>query len=263
MRGVDVRRARGRAQARAGRRVQPVRVHQDQRPRRRERRQRGDRPRREAGRSRCPPTRPPTRSTSTARPSSHPTSSSSPANNYAGARGTRFAVVRYGNVVGCRGSVIPFFQTLPRRRRQLPITDPRMTRFWITLAAGRRLRAVHASSRCAAARSSSRRSRRMNVIDLARPSRRLRARVVGIRPGEKLHEVMVTRGRRAAPRVDSRRSVRDPAQRRQPAAARSTWRRARESPRRRASPAAAGSRGIQKGLDARGLQALLAAALAG
>ena len=60
------------------------------------------------------------------------------ANNLAGADGTRFAVVRYGNVVGSRGSVVPFFQQAGRRGRRAscPITDERMTRFWITLQQG-------------------------------------------------------------------------------------------------------------------------------
>src|SRR5678816_416592 len=59
------------------------------------------------------------------------------ANNLAGAEGTRFAVVRYGNVVGSRGSVVPFFQKLAAEgAKSLPITDERMTRFWITLTQG-------------------------------------------------------------------------------------------------------------------------------
>ncbi|MEQ8195895.1 MAG: UDP-N-acetylglucosamine 4,6-dehydratase (inverting), partial [Rhodospirillales bacterium] len=59
------------------------------------------------------------------------------ANNLSGDQGTRFAVVRYGNVVGSRGSVIPFFQRLVNEgAKSLPITDPRMTRFWITLQQG-------------------------------------------------------------------------------------------------------------------------------
>src|SRR5207302_8032992 len=57
------------------------------------------------------------------------------ANNYSGGHGTKFSVVRYGNVVGSRGSVIPFFLKM-RDTGTLPITDPRMTRFWITLEQG-------------------------------------------------------------------------------------------------------------------------------
>jgi UDP-N-acetylglucosamine 4,6-dehydratase len=59
------------------------------------------------------------------------------ANNLAGADGTRFSVVRYGNVFGSRGSVVPFFKKLAAEGAEsLPITDPRMTRFWITLTQG-------------------------------------------------------------------------------------------------------------------------------
>src|SRR5690606_25060213 len=59
------------------------------------------------------------------------------ANNLSGAGGCRFSVVRYGNVIGSRGSVIPFFRRLVAEKRdRLPITDPRMTRFWITLQQG-------------------------------------------------------------------------------------------------------------------------------
>ncbi len=54
------------------------------------------------------------------------------ANNYSQSYGTKFAVVRYGNVMGSRGSVIPFFQNLASKGKPLPITDKRMTRFWIT-----------------------------------------------------------------------------------------------------------------------------------
>ncbi|MCP5854318.1 polysaccharide biosynthesis protein, partial [Klebsiella pneumoniae] len=59
------------------------------------------------------------------------------ANNFAGQQDTRFAVVRYGNVAGSRGSVVPFFKRLIEEgAHELPVTDPRMTRFWITLDHG-------------------------------------------------------------------------------------------------------------------------------
>lgn len=112
------------------------------------------------------------------------------ANSYAGGKGTRFAVVRYGNVVGSRGSVVPFF--LERRATGvLPITDPRMTRFWITLARGvdfvlQSLELLHGGEVFVPKIPS------MRITDLARaiaPDCRLET--VGIRPGEKLHEVMV------------------------------------------------------------------------
>jgi len=113
------------------------------------------------------------------------------ANSYAGARDTRFAVVRYGNVVGSRGSVIPLF--LERRKTGvIPITDERMTRFWITLEQGvelvcRALRRLHGGEIFVPKIPSTR------IVDVARaiaPGCRLEP--VGIRPGEKLHEVMIT-----------------------------------------------------------------------
>jgi UDP-N-acetylglucosamine 4,6-dehydratase/5-epimerase len=115
------------------------------------------------------------------------------ANNLAGSRGTRFSVVRYGNVVGSRGSVIPFFQKLQREgAASLPVTDPRMTRFWITLQQG-----VDFVLSCLRTASGGEifvpKIPSMRMIDLARclaPD--LPVRVVGIRPGEKLHEVLIT-----------------------------------------------------------------------
>ena len=119
-------------------------------------------------------------------------------NAYAGARKTRFSVVRYGNVVGSRGSVVPFFQER-RRDGVLPITDERMTRFWITLDQGvkfviRSLGSMHGGELFVPKIPS------MRIVDLARamaPDARLE--IVGIRPGEKLHEEMiaVTDSRRA------------------------------------------------------------------
>ena len=82
------------------------------------------------------------------------------ANNLAGADGTKFSVVRYGNVMGSRGSVVPFFKKLAADGADsLPITDARMTRFWITLTPGRELRALQHGDDAAAARSSCPRSR--------------------------------------------------------------------------------------------------------
>ena len=116
------------------------------------------------------------------------------ANNLAGGDGTRFAVVRYGNVVGSRGSVMPLFQKLVAEGADyLPITDARMTRFWITLQQGVDFVLTSLRARCTAARSSCPRSRRMRIIDLADGDGAGPAgsTIVGIRPGEKLHEMMI------------------------------------------------------------------------
>jgi len=115
------------------------------------------------------------------------------ANSYAGGKKTSFSVVRYGNVAGSRGSVIPFFMKLVEEgRRELPITDFRMTRFWITLDEGVDLvlRAIEESKGGEIYIS---KIPSFKIIDLAKaicPDCRLKE--VGIRPGEKLHEVMIT-----------------------------------------------------------------------
>lgn len=112
------------------------------------------------------------------------------ANSYSGQHETRFSVVRYGNVVGSRGSVIPFF--LQRRPSGiLPITDARMTRFWLTLEQG--VRYVLASlERMHGGEVFVPRIPSMKILDLAKAiAPECRTEIVGIRPGEKLHEVMV------------------------------------------------------------------------
>jgi UDP-N-acetylglucosamine 4,6-dehydratase len=119
---------------------------------------------------------------------------------YAGAKDTQFSVVRYGNVVASRGSVIPFFQER-RSTGVLPITDPRMTRFWITLD-----EAVDFVVRCLELMQGGEifvpKLPSMRVIDLARAiAPEARHEIVGIRPGEKLHEVLLTED-------DSRRTLR-------------------------------------------------------
>lgn len=112
------------------------------------------------------------------------------ANVYSGAHKTKFSVVRYGNVVGSRGSVIPLFLKLKDGGR-LPITDPRMTRFWITLeqAVGlviSGLEKMHGGEIFVPKVPS------MNIMDLARAiGPNCKHEEVGIRPGEKLHEVLV------------------------------------------------------------------------
>jgi UDP-N-acetylglucosamine 4,6-dehydratase/5-epimerase len=111
-------------------------------------------------------------------------------NSYAGGHGTRFAVVRYGNVMGSRGSVIPFFMSL-RHTGVLPITDERMTRFMISLEQGVDLVWL-AFEDMEGGEIYVKKIPSMKVVDLARtvlPEARLD--VVGIRPGEKLHEQMI------------------------------------------------------------------------
>lgn len=114
------------------------------------------------------------------------------ANNLAGRDGTKFSVVRYGNVLGSRGSVVPFFKKLVGQDADhLPITDARMTRFWITLEQGvdfvlSSLEATKGGEIFVPKIPSS------SITDLARAiAPDLPQKVVGIRPGEKLHEVMV------------------------------------------------------------------------
>jgi UDP-N-acetylglucosamine 4,6-dehydratase/5-epimerase len=113
------------------------------------------------------------------------------ANNIAGGHRTRFAVVRYGNVVGSRGSVVPVFRKLACNGAGfLPITDPRMTRFWITLEKGvdfvlKNFERMQGGEIFVPKIPSAR------ITDLARViAPHLPTRITGIRPGEKLHEVM-------------------------------------------------------------------------
>ncbi len=111
-------------------------------------------------------------------------------NVYVGKRDTRFSVVRYGNVVGSRGSVIPFFLA-KKRTGTLPITDPRMTRFWITLQQGVDF-VIDCVQRMHGGEIFVPKIPSMNIMDLAAAvAPECRTEIVGIRPGEKLHEVMV------------------------------------------------------------------------
>lgn len=114
------------------------------------------------------------------------------ANSYSGSRGTKFSVVRYGNVAGSRGSVIPFFQKIiDQGGTELPITDYRMTRFWISLEEGvklviKALEASHGGEIFISKIPS------FKITDLAQamlPGCEMPE--VGIRKGEKLHEVMI------------------------------------------------------------------------
>lgn len=111
-------------------------------------------------------------------------------NAYSGEHGTRFAVVRYGNVMGSRGSVIPFFMSI-RDKGVLPITDPRMTRFMISLEQGVEL-VWHAFEDMIGGEIYVKKIPSMKVTDLARVlAPEAKQEVVGIRPGEKLHEQMI------------------------------------------------------------------------
>lgn len=116
------------------------------------------------------------------------------ANAYGGTDGTRFAVVRYGNVAGSRGSVIPFFQNIMNNGgTELPITDFRMTRFWISLEQGVEL-VVKALEEARGGETFISKIPSFKITDLAEamlPG--CEKKEVGIREGEKLHEIMVTR----------------------------------------------------------------------
>ncbi|HEX9447917.1 MAG TPA: UDP-N-acetylglucosamine 4,6-dehydratase (inverting) [Dongiaceae bacterium] len=115
------------------------------------------------------------------------------ANHLAGAGGCRFAVVRYGNVIGSRGSVIPFFRKLiDQGAAELPITDDRMTRFLITLQQGVNF-VLSSMSMMRGGEIFVPKIPSMKITDLAAAiAPDLPQKVVGIRPGEKLHEVMIT-----------------------------------------------------------------------
>ena len=112
-------------------------------------------------------------------------------NHYSGEGGTRFSVVRYGNVMASRGSVIPFFMSL-KDTGILPITDNRMTRFMITLEQGVDL-VWHAFEDMVGGEVYVKKIPSMNIVDLAKvvaPEAKLKE--IGIRPGEKLHEQMIS-----------------------------------------------------------------------
>lgn len=114
-------------------------------------------------------------------------------NNLSGKSGTRFSVVRYGNVVGSRGSVVELFLRLVKEGvESLPITDPRMTRFWITLPQGVDF-VLSSLERMSGGEIFVPKIPSMRVTDLAAAlAPNLPIRHIGIRPGEKLHEVMIT-----------------------------------------------------------------------
>ncbi len=120
-------------------------------------------------------------------------------NSYVGRDDTIFSVVRYGNVVGSRGSVIPFFLKM-KDTGTLPITDPKMTRFWITLEHGVNF-VLDCLKRMVGGEIFVPKIPSMNIMDLAKAiCPQCKTKLVGIRPGEKLHEVMV-------PKDDARNTV--------------------------------------------------------
>ena len=124
-------------------------------------------------------------------------------NHYSYARGTKFSVVRYGNVMGSRGSVIPFFRTLAEEGKPLPITDRRMTRFWIALPQAVDF-VISAFEDMDGGELFVPRIPSMRVEDLAQaiaPEAELVE--IGVRPGEKLHEEMISP-------EDSLRTIRQP-----------------------------------------------------
>ncbi|WP_027660510.1 UDP-N-acetylglucosamine 4,6-dehydratase (inverting) [Salinispora fenicalii] len=123
------------------------------------------------------------------------------ANHYAAGHPTRFAVVRYGNVMGSRGSVVPLFQRLAAEGRSLPITDKRMTRFWITLEQAVQF-VLNSFEQMQGGELFVPRIPSMRIVDLVEAvAPEATTHEIGIRPGEKLHEEMI------AP-DDSRRTLR-------------------------------------------------------
>ena len=112
------------------------------------------------------------------------------ANSYAGAHNTRFSIVRYGNVMGSRGSVIPFFMSIAVAGT-LPITDKRMTRFMITLEQGVEL-VWHAFEDMQGGEIYVKKIPSMSISDIAKAvAPEAKHKIIGIRPGEKIHEQMI------------------------------------------------------------------------
>lgn len=119
------------------------------------------------------------------------------ANAYSGGKGTIFSVVRYGNVAGSRGSIIPFFMDIVNKgKKEIPITDNRMTRFWITLEEGVDL-VVKALYESKGGETYISKIPSFYITDLAKAlipegCKDIELKEVGIREGEKLHEIMIT-----------------------------------------------------------------------
>lgn len=114
------------------------------------------------------------------------------ANSYVRKQSSMFAVVRYGNVIGSRGSVIPFFQA-KKADGVLPITDPRMTRFWISIKDGVSF-VIKSLERMVGGELFVPKIPSMNIMDLAKAiCPECQTEIIGIRPGEKLHEIMISK----------------------------------------------------------------------
>ena len=114
------------------------------------------------------------------------------ANNYSFSYGTTFSVVRYGNVMGSRGSVIPFFRDIAAQGKPLPITDLRMTRFWISIDSAVKF-VIDSLEMMTGGELYVPKIPSMKIIDLAQaiaPGTKLKE--IGMRPGEKLHEEMIS-----------------------------------------------------------------------
>jgi UDP-N-acetylglucosamine 4,6-dehydratase len=113
------------------------------------------------------------------------------ANHWQGSHHTTFAVVRYGNVVGSRGSVVPFFLK-KKEEGVLPITDERMTRFWITLDQSVQF-VLDSLKRMKGGELFVPKIPSMNIMELAKAiAPKAKTKIIGIRPGEKIHEVMIS-----------------------------------------------------------------------
>lgn len=113
-------------------------------------------------------------------------------NVYSGENGTRFSCIRYGNVLGSRGSVIPMFKK-QREKGKITITDPNMTRFWITIEQGVRF-VISCISKMQGGEVFVPKIPSMKIGDLAQAvAEGIEIETIGIRPGEKLHEVLVSR----------------------------------------------------------------------
>ena len=122
------------------------------------------------------------------------------ANHYAAGYDTRFSVVRYGNVMGSRGSVVPFWENLAAEGKEIPITDSRMTRFWITLPQAVEF-VVESFDLMHGGEVFVPRIPSMKILDLAEAvAPGAKTHEIGIRPGEKLHEEMIAAD-------DSRRTI--------------------------------------------------------